>query len=1005
MSAETHLAQYQVTVDQARTFIIANLQTPEVIYNAALSINLTAEMLAEIVGSVSSADVVNFFNFVGLNGDALVSSGSSVPGKIDDGVVIDDNDDKITISVTDYSGISNSSAAILTELSNFRADSRFSDIDGAGYTVVVIDTAFDLDHSFFGADADSNGVADRILYHEDFTNEGDGANTADQSQNHGTHVASTIASSDASNPGVAPGVNVITLQALGHGGGSASGIQKALQWVIDNAREYNVVAVNMSLGDSSNHTTTETSWANDEMARLAQLGVVTVVASGNDYENFKTSGVGYPAADPNAVSVGAIVSSGGASDTFASFSQRSVTLTDIIAPGVAITAGNVGGGTASMSGTSMAAPFISGVVALAQQLANDTIGRSLTVNEYLSLMQQSAVVVQDSEIAWDGVPNTGDSFYRVDVHALGELILQMGGSSDVPVTPIASNDITSDTSTNAVIAVGGSETGTLEQLGDSDWFSIVLNAGSSYSFTLNGISLEDPYLRLYNNSGSYLVSNDDAPNTLNSALDFTAATAGTYYLSAGSFQGSGSGDYTLSATLVSIPEDEPSTDGGAAGQYTGSIDYSGDNDRYLVALEAGTTYTINLAGESSNSGTLSDPLVQLLDENFTLIRSNDDGGIGLDSELEYTAVHSGNYYVVANDYDSSVGSYILDITANSNVDTVPDNISSSFQITEGQQLAGNIDFENDADWYAITLSEGIQYAISLTGSSANGSALSDPLLELYDFQGDFVIADDDGGSGLNSDMLYLPTSSGTYYIAANGYDSETGNYLLQVQSSGTDVGSDTSTAFTVNLGSPVTGVIDFANDADWYAITLAAGTIYSIDLAGSDTSSGTLNDPLLGLYDSSGSFLASDDDGGTGYNSSLSYTPTTSGAYYISAHSYASGAGSYLLSVNGAAASSLQLGTQISHNLENSTDTFQVELVAGSNYQLNVLGEQSGVGTLLDPYVSVENSNSTFYRYDDDSGSGLESHLVFSVTESGTHIVTVGSHSSGSSYVLGFDYV
>ena len=63
------------------------------------------------------------------------------------------------------------------------------------------------------------------------------------------------------------------------------------------------------------------------------------------------------------------------------------------------------------------------------------------------------------------------------------------------------------------------------------------------------------------------------------------------------------------------------------------------------------------------------------------------------------------------------------------------------------------------------------------------------------------------------------------------------------------------------------------------------GVFYQIDLEGSPTSEGTLNDPYLrGIYNSSGILISgtTDDDGGTSRNSQLSYTATSTGTHYIS---------------------------------------------------------------------------------------------------------------------------
>ena len=945
--------------------------------------------------------------------------------KEDNKLTLDDSDDKIGISATNYSSVQNSDASVLTNLDDFRADSRFANIDGSGHTVVVIDTAFDLDHSFLGPDADNNGVADRIVYHADFTNEGDGANTSDPSQNHGTHVATTIASSNSTHPGVAPGANIITLQVLGEQGGTAMWIQKALQWVVENATEFNVVAVNMSLGDSSNHTSNITSWASDELARLAELGVVTVAASGNDYEYLKQEGVGYPAADPNALSVGAVVSSGSSSDTLASFSQRSDTTTDVVAPGVNITAGNVGGGTVSMSGTSMAAPFISGTVALAQQIANQTLGRSLTVEEFNNVLKSSATTIRDSNNSSDGVPNTGDSFSRVDVLALGEAILALSGSNSgggtptptppTPPTPTPSTDIPNNTTTTATLAVGGSETGTLETTGDSDWFGISLTAGNSYTFSLNGITLTDPYLRLYNSSGTLIQFNDDANGSLNSELSFIPDSSGTYYLSAGSYLGNDTGTYSISASVSTVQDQEPGTGSGSGNtdQANGSIDYSGDTDRFSSYFEAGTTYTISLEGSSTNAGTLVDPILQLYGPDARLISSNDDGGVGLNSELVYTATSSGNYEVVASGYGSSVGTYTLNLTSTRSGDSVADNTSTTHSITEGGKVTGEIDFANDSDWYQVQLTAGTQYSITLNGKSTTLAALADPTVKLYDASGNFITSDDDGGIGLNSSLQYSATQSGTYYIAATGYGDGTGGYELTFQSNGSDVGNTVNTATSITAGTPVNSTIDFSNDSDWFAITLNAGTRYTIDLKGASSSDGTLSDPVLGLYDSTGSFLESNDDGGTALNSQLTYTAPTSGTYYISANAYGDTTGSYQLLVSGEAGTGQQTDL-IAGNVSTTTsittdidvaglidfhgddDWYQVQLIAGNDYNISLSGISSDKGTLFDPNLKIYDNNGQLITGDDDGGVGLDSSLTFSPTSTGNYFVSASAYADAT---------
>jgi subtilisin family serine protease len=187
----------------------------------------------------------------------------------------------------------------------FRADPRFADLQGQGLAVVVLDTGIDVNHPAFGADADGNGVADRIVYQYDFV----GSNDADalDGQGHGTHVAGIIGSSDGTHSGIAPGVNLIVLKVLNdRGNGSAYDIQEAMNWVVANAREYNIAAVNLSLGDSSFYTSAARGYLSTQIQALSNNGVMVVAAAGNGYASNSRQGLAYPAADPYALSVGAV---------------------------------------------------------------------------------------------------------------------------------------------------------------------------------------------------------------------------------------------------------------------------------------------------------------------------------------------------------------------------------------------------------------------------------------------------------------------------------------------------------------------------------------------------------------------------------------------------------------------------------------------------------------------------------------------------------------------------
>jgi len=124
----------------------------------------------------------------------------------------------------------------------------------------------------------------------------------------------------------------------------------------------------------------------------------------------------------------------------------------------------------------------------------------------------------------------------------------------MPLNTIAagSDDYASDASTTGSISVGGSVTGNIEMAGDQDWFSITLEAGEIIDIALNNTSTLDPYLYLSNAVGGQVSSNDDGGAGLNSALTYTASTAGTYYVAAAGY-GTRTGTYELEVTTPLPP--------------------------------------------------------------------------------------------------------------------------------------------------------------------------------------------------------------------------------------------------------------------------------------------------------------------------------------------------------------------------------------------------------------------------------------------------------------------
>nr|WP_282600211.1 S8 family peptidase [Patulibacter sp. SYSU D01012] len=212
---------------------------------------------------------------------------------------------------------------------------------GAGVTAYVLDTGIRASHADFGGRVTSG-----------FSAIADGRGT-DDCQGHGTHVAGTIGGRTA---GVAKGVALRAVRVLGcDGTGTTSGVVAGVDWVTADHPAGTPAVANMSLGGGTSRA------LDDAVARSIADGVTYAIAAGNDGADACASS---PGRLPAAITVGAT----GRTDARAPFSNAGACL-DLFAPGAGILSDwNASDtATATLSGTSMAAPHVAGAAALLLQ--------------------------------------------------------------------------------------------------------------------------------------------------------------------------------------------------------------------------------------------------------------------------------------------------------------------------------------------------------------------------------------------------------------------------------------------------------------------------------------------------------------------------------------------------------------------------------------------------------------------------------------------------------------
>ncbi|MEX0792251.1 MAG: S8 family peptidase [Pirellulaceae bacterium] len=502
--------------------------------------------------------------------------------------------------------------------------------------VAVIDTGVDYTHPDLASNmwvnpysSGVNGFVGDVHGYNFVSNTGDPMDD----NHHGTHVAGTIAAAGNNGQGisgVAWNTSIMALKTLSaSGSGYTSDAVRAVNYVTMMRTQFdvNVRVINASWGGTGYSAALDSA-----IQASADAGILFVSAAGNSGGNNDWQ-PHYPSNydSPNMISVAATNSNG----DLASFSNYGQSTVHIAAPGVGIRSTVIGGGYAQMSGTSMAAPHVTGVAALAFALKPDA-----TMEEVRAAILEGG----NAATSLQYLVSSGSQ-----LSALGTLEhLSVGGG-----TPII---------------------GSLTAMPDP----VRLAQGDTITMVAGGLddvdgSIQQVYFYADTNGNGQWDAADQVMGQAAPSGDATATVtfnnpfgeAGTFQLFARAVdnQGIWSSLSTTEVLVVSQDDHANGADGATStlsGQALGgAIDYRGDTDWYALEVVAGHTYTL----ETTLSGLYDSVLVLYGSDGATKLSQDDDGGLGYASKITWTATTSETLFAQVRGWGpSDLGSYTLTIS-------------------------------------------------------------------------------------------------------------------------------------------------------------------------------------------------------------------------------------------------------------------------------------------------------------------------------------------------------
>ena len=435
----------------------------------------------------------------------------------------------------------------------------------------------------------------------------------------------------------------------------------------------------------------------------------------------------------------------------------------------------------------------------------------------------------------------------------------------------------------------------------SDVYEVALEAGHDIVIDLESDDF-DTYLYVYSPSGNEY-ANDDGGVGTNSQVAFTSDESGVYRIEATSYGQGAVGAYRVSVYVdgellgtgggTTDPQPEESGFDGELAPSDEVYDARGTiADYFDLTFEDGQEIVVELTSDVFDTYLY----VELPSGD---VLNNDDGGEGTNSRLAFIS-QAGDHRIVVTGYgDGDIGPYSLAVSVDGEMlggggtDTTPEGPVGTIE-GELSETDPTTEYRGTpADTYAVNVAADQEVYVDLVADF-------DTYL-FVEFPNGEVLADDDGGEGVNSRLVFLAPETGTYNVIATCYGGGLGPYTLTVMVDGepyvfgsTAPPATGITSLPLNSRTPIQVAADGFNQ---YEVELEGDVVdLRIAVAGADAD--------FDLYMRVGEAMdspADADDASVTFNfdEELSYRSMQAGTLYIGVRNDSGAVGSATLVIEG----------------------------------------------------------------------------------------------------------